>query len=78
VGRGRRCGSIEVIDKHRQRVTSFHLKDATRAGKAGTCGDALLDFAAIHKAARHIENPLFYVEQAKARRRRSSRDPPAP
>jgi len=53
---------VEVIDKHRQRVTSFHLKDVDKAGKAATCGDGILDFAAIHKAARRIENPLFYVE----------------
>ena len=53
---------VEVIDKHRQRVTSFHLKDVDKAGKAATCGDGILDFAAIHKAAQRIENPLFYVE----------------
>ena len=53
---------VEVIDKHRRRVTSFHLKDVDKAGKAATCGDGILDFAAIRKAAQRIESPLFYVE----------------
>jgi|GEM_PF-2781070 sugar phosphate isomerase/epimerase len=53
---------VAVIDKYWQRVTSFHLKDVDKAGKAATCGDGTLDFAAIRRAAQRIENPLFYVE----------------
>jgi sugar phosphate isomerase/epimerase len=53
---------VATIDKHRQRISSFHLKDLDQAGKAATCGDGVLDFAAIRKAAQRIENPLFYVE----------------
>lgn len=53
---------VAVIDKHWQRVTSFHLKDLDKAGKAATCGDGVIDFAAIRKAAQRIESPLFYVE----------------
>ena len=53
---------VATIDKYRQRVSSFHLKDLDKAGKAATCGDGVLDFAAIREAAQRIESPLFYVE----------------
>lgn len=53
---------VAVIDKYAQRVTSFHLKDVDKAGKAATCGDGTLDFAAIRRVAERLDNPLYYVE----------------
>jgi sugar phosphate isomerase/epimerase len=53
---------VAILQRHPQRVTSFHLKDLNRQGKAATPGDGVIDFAAIVAAARPLEAPLFYVE----------------
>jgi sugar phosphate isomerase/epimerase len=53
---------VAILQRHPQRVTSFHLKDLDKQGKAATPGDGVIDFAAILAAAQSLEAPLYYVE----------------
>jgi sugar phosphate isomerase/epimerase len=53
----------QLIKKYSMRIVSFHLKDLSRDKKVATPGDGLVDFAAIHEAARSIDSPIFFVER---------------
>lgn len=54
--------AVEVVNAHADRVVSFHLKDIDSKGVQATPGDGILDFAAIHRVASKVDDPLFYLE----------------
>lgn len=53
---------VDLINRHHERLVSFHLKDLSRDRKAATAGDGTLNFAAIRAASRKVEGALYYVE----------------
>lgn len=53
----------DLINKYASRIVSFHLKDLDKEKKIATPGDGIVDFAAIHEAARKIDRPIFFVER---------------
>ena len=51
------------IGKYPKKIVSFHLQDLTPEKKVANPGNGIVDFKAIHEAARHIENPMFLVDR---------------
>ncbi len=54
--------AVDVVNRHPDRVVSFHLKDIDRKNVQATPGDGILDFAAIYQVAAKVKDPLFYLE----------------
>lgn len=52
-----------LVDKYASKIVSFHLKDLDKEKKIATPGDGVVDFAALHKAAQKIQDPIFFVER---------------
>jgi sugar phosphate isomerase/epimerase len=53
----------DLVNKYASKIVSFHLKDLDNERKVATPGDGVVDFAAIHKAAAKIQDPIFFVER---------------
>jgi sugar phosphate isomerase/epimerase len=53
----------EFIGKHPQKIVSFHLQDLTPENKVANPGNGIIDFKAIHEAARKLDNPMFLVDR---------------
>ncbi len=51
------------IGKYPQKIASFHLQDLTPDKKVANPGDGIIDFKAIHEAARNLDNPMFLVDR---------------
>jgi sugar phosphate isomerase/epimerase len=64
-----------LIRDHAARLVSLHLKDLAADRRTPTLpGEGVLDFRAIHDAARLIHDPLFYVERDGPPSRDQTRD----
>ncbi len=53
----------EFIAKYSQKIVSFHLQDLTPEKKVANPGDGIINFKAIHEAARKLDNPMFLVDR---------------
>jgi len=53
----------DFIRNHPQKIASFHLQDLSREKKVANPGDGIIDFKAIHEAARTLDNPMFLVDR---------------
>ncbi len=53
----------DFIRKYPQKIASFHLQDLSREKKVANPGDGIIDFKAIHEAARTLDNPMFLVDR---------------
>lgn len=51
------------IAKYPKKIVSFHLQDLTSEKKVANPGDGIIDFKAIHEAARKLDNPMFLVDR---------------
>jgi len=51
------------IAKYPQKIVSFHLQDLTPEKKVANPGTGIIDFKAIHEAARKLDNPMFLVDR---------------
>jgi sugar phosphate isomerase/epimerase len=51
------------IGKYPKKIVSFHLQDLTPEKKVANPGDGIIDFKAIHEAARKVDNPMFLVDR---------------
>ena len=51
------------IGKYPDKIVSFHLQDLSREKKVANPGDGIIDFKAIHEAARNLDNPMFLVDR---------------
>lgn len=51
------------IGKYPKKIASFHLQDLTPEKKVANPGNGIIDFKAIHEAARKLENPMFLVDR---------------
>jgi len=51
------------IRKYPQKIVGFHLQDLTPEKKVANPGDGVIDFKAIHEAARNLDNPMFLVDR---------------
>ena len=53
----------DFIRKYPQKIVSFHLQDLSREKKVANPGDGIINFKAIHEAARTLDNPMFLVDR---------------
>jgi sugar phosphate isomerase/epimerase len=53
----------EFIKKYPKKIVSFHLQDLTAEKKVANPGTGIIDFKAIHEAARKLDNPMFLVDR---------------
>src|SRR5579863_2270187 len=53
----------EFIAKYPQKIVGFHLQDLSREKKVANPGTGIIDFKAIHEAARKLDNPMFLVDR---------------
>lgn len=53
----------DFIGKYPNKIVSFHLQDLTPEKKVANPGDGIIDFKAIHEAARNLDNPMFLVDR---------------
>ena len=53
----------EFISKYPQKIVSFHLQDLTPDKKVANPGTGIIDFKAIHEAARKLDHPMFLVDR---------------
>jgi sugar phosphate isomerase/epimerase len=51
------------IAKYPNKIVSFHLQDLTPEKKVANPGNGIVDFKAIHEAARKLDNPMFLVDR---------------
>ena len=51
------------IAKYPKKIVSFHLQDLTPEKKVANPGNGIIDFKAIHAAARKLDNPMFLVDR---------------
>jgi len=51
------------IAKYPKKIVSFHLQDLTPEKKVANPGEGVIDFKAIHEAARKLDNPMFLVDR---------------
>jgi len=51
------------IAKYPKKIVSFHLQDLTPEKKVANPGEGIIDFKAIHEAARKLDNPMFLVDR---------------
>lgn len=51
------------IGKYPKKIVSFHLQDLTPEKKVANPGNGIVDFKAIHEAARKLDNPMFLVDR---------------
>jgi sugar phosphate isomerase/epimerase len=51
------------IAKYPKKILSFHLQDLTPEKKVANPGEGVIDFKAIHEAARKLDNPMFLVDR---------------
>jgi len=51
------------IAKYPKKIVSFHLQDLTPEKKVANPGNGIIDFKAIHAAARNLDNPMFLVDR---------------
>ncbi len=53
----------DFIEKYPNKIVSFHLQDLTPEKKVANPGTGVIDFKAIHEAARKLDNPMFLVDR---------------
>jgi sugar phosphate isomerase/epimerase len=53
----------DFIAKYPKKIVSFHLQDLTPEKKVANPGNGIIDFKAIHEAARKVDNPMFLVDR---------------
>jgi sugar phosphate isomerase/epimerase len=53
----------DFIGKYPSKIVSFHLQDLTAEKKVANPGSGIVDFKAIHEAARNLDNPMFLVDR---------------
>ena len=53
----------DFIKKYPKKIVSFHLQDLTPEKKVANPGTGVIDFKAIHEAARKLDNPMFLVDR---------------
>ncbi|MEO8050995.1 MAG: sugar phosphate isomerase/epimerase [Acidobacteriota bacterium] len=53
----------DFIRKYPKKLACFHLQDLTREKKVANPGDGVIDFKAIHEAARAIDNPMMLIDR---------------
>lgn len=53
----------QFIGKYPKKIVSFHLQDLTPEKKVANPGTGIIDFTAIHEAARKLDNPMFLVDR---------------
>jgi sugar phosphate isomerase/epimerase len=53
----------DFIAKYPKKIVSFHLQDLTPEKKVANPGTGIIDFKAIHEAARKLDNPMFLVDR---------------
>ena len=51
------------IAKYPRKIGSFHLQDLTSEKKVANPGDGIINFKAIHEAARKLDSPMFLVDR---------------